>query len=494
MKKTILLLTFIIVLSVSVFADCPATGGTKSTFGDYCIHAFTSSGTFSVPDGISLSSTVLVVGGGGGGGRSINSAGAGGGGGGIVYKTNYIVSGSYTVTRGAGGARGTQNTAGSNGGDSRFGTLVAKGGGRGTGSSGGSGGGGRGSHTWRDTGGSATQPSQSSGGFGNAGGSGYMHQNMGARGGGGGGGAGGAGGNGASRAGGNGGNGRCYGTVFGTNFGSGGCFAGGGGGSNPPRATGDTTPLGTVGSGRHGGGNGRRCSGTCNGYDGQANTGSGGGGTSTGQGVENFGGGNGGSGIVLVRYLKTSIPRSITFNLEEDYNIVDNNNSILESGISLIDFMSYLRIRKNNIDVVEFQINNHVNLNGVTVEMEGPKTVVSGLSSAPGVTGTFNMYVERLSRSGWVYICPNVNTIDDLSEECADVVYLLCDGETYDGYSCSVEGSFYKISGLTGTGGGEGEGTFGDGEEVIPEFSTIGIILAVMIIGIFSMFIIKKKK
>jgi surface protein len=178
----------------------------------------------------------------------------------------------------------------------------------------------------------------------------------------------------------------------------------------------------------------------------------------------------------------------------EDYGI-----GVYDPIPKLIPSGNYTRysnpfIKKNGNKVVEFNINDDVNLSEVIVDMDGPQTVVSGLSDVNGVTGTFSIYVERMLGTDWVYICPNANSIEQIFEDCPDVFNLLCDGNTYGDYSCSVEGNFYKISGLTGTGGGEGEGTFGDGDGVIPEFSTIGVILAVMIIGIFSMFIIKKKK
>jgi len=147
--------------------------------------SFTSSGTFSVPSGVS-SVDVLVVAGGGGGGYE----GGGGGAGGLIYRPAFPVTpgGTVTVTIGDGGAGSPgpagQGGLGSNGQDSVFGTLTAKGGGYGGtknhpngttgrhGNSGGSGGG-----TGRDMtspGGGAEQPTQpgDSGtyGFGNPGG------------------------------------------------------------------------------------------------------------------------------------------------------------------------------------------------------------------------------------------------------------------------------------------------------------------------------------
>lgn len=84
-----------------------ATGGTVTTSGDYKIHKFTSSGTFSVTYGGTLSN-LYVVGGGGGGGlysESERTRNGGGGGGGYVAVTSKSIStGNYSIVIGAGGA------------------------------------------------------------------------------------------------------------------------------------------------------------------------------------------------------------------------------------------------------------------------------------------------------------------------------------------------------------------------------------------------------
>ena len=141
------------------------------------VTSFTSSGTFSVPSGLS-SVDVLVVAGGAGGAKSNGNGGGGGGAGGLIYRPGFAVTpgGTISVTVGDGGAATTDGSP--QGSDSVFGTLTAKGGGAGgqhgqAGNSGGSGGG-----AGRDSGqsgGTGTQPTQSgeSGnyGFGNPGGS-----------------------------------------------------------------------------------------------------------------------------------------------------------------------------------------------------------------------------------------------------------------------------------------------------------------------------------
>lgn len=93
----------------------PPTGGTITTVGNDRIHSFTANGTFVAPQAISNAS-ILVVGGGGGGG---SNGGGGGGGGGVTALTGQTIgAATYTVTRGAGGAgvaAGASGTGGTGG-------------------------------------------------------------------------------------------------------------------------------------------------------------------------------------------------------------------------------------------------------------------------------------------------------------------------------------------------------------------------------------------
>ena len=255
--------------------------------------SFTSSGTFSVPTGVTAVD-VLVVGGGGGGG---SDNGGGGGGGGLIYRPGFTVTpgGTITVTVGDGGApNGADNHPVVPGQNSVFGTLTAQGGGGGgtgtscQGAQGGSGGGGNGHGT--HPGGQAgqgtqdNQPGESGNyGFGNNGGSGAQPGGSGQpRLGGGGGGAGGDGRQGAQD--GIGGTGKSYTIADGTTSVG---YAGGGGagaGNNP-----STIPASS------GGGAGSGTSGA----NGTANRGGGaGGGGNTGPRP----GGTGGKGVVIVRF------------------------------------------------------------------------------------------------------------------------------------------------------------------------------------------------
>jgi len=117
---------------------CDGTGfysvGMSAAGGFSNMQVFTSSGTFTVPAGVTKVKVTVVGGGGGGAGDGFNAspiAGAGGGAGGHAIK---IISGltsgqTVTVTIGAGGAGGTQNA--SNGNTSSFGAYCSATGGAG---------------------------------------------------------------------------------------------------------------------------------------------------------------------------------------------------------------------------------------------------------------------------------------------------------------------------------------------------------------------------
>jgi hypothetical protein len=242
-----------------------ATGGTITTSGNYRIHTFTSSGTFIVNK--SMNVDVLIVAGGGGGG---GGSGGGGGAGGLSYNSAYAVSPrTYTIAVGSGGIGSPYQ--GSDGNPSAFGDLSTLGGGGGgtataAGNNGGSGGGGG---SWYQAGGSGTV------GQGYAGGSGGILQVA----------SGGGGGSGS---------------------------IGGNSPGNYPGAAGSGSQYNISGSSLWyaAGGTGAGWGTSNTGSAGTANTGNGGNGGNYGPGTY-YSGGNGGSGIVIVRYL-SSIDVTVT--------------------------------------------------------------------------------------------------------------------------------------------------------------------------------------
>jgi hypothetical protein len=263
-------------------------------------------GTLSARGILSFQVDYLVIAGGGGGGNYagfITNCGGGGGGAG-GYRTSYGTSGrnsaaespltvvegvSYTVTRGGGGAAYSQGSP------SVFASITSTGGGRGgrpnlneAGGTGGSAGGGGGANTVASRGaGTAAQGSDGGSGFVGAGNQGY---------GGGGGGASAAGQDGAIASLGNGGNGLAN-TITGSPV----TRAGGGGGGS--RNENDTTPggggSGGGGLGAYGASTGQLAT------SGAVNTGSGGGGGGgnyQGYNINRSIAGEGGSGVVILRY------------------------------------------------------------------------------------------------------------------------------------------------------------------------------------------------
>ena len=299
------------------------SGGTITTSGNFRIHSFTSSGTFTNTIA-NLSTEILIVAAGGGGGED---NGGGGGGGAVAVSTNPITmasTGSSTITVGAGGAGGAGGNQGGRLGNlsSINGLVPSPGGGYSIPIAYGGGGGmaSFGSGTVTSSHGSYNQDQANGGGGagvsdgasgvgngrpglahtvptyttsdGNTGGNGSANQGEPYASGGGAG----SGGNGVNFSGstnpnGTGGNGG-VGTAS-SITGSAVTYAGGGGGG--------VYGSNTIGTGTNGGGNGAQSG--SNGNAGSANTGGGGGGA--GRGASN--GGNGGSGLVVIRYNTTTI-------------------------------------------------------------------------------------------------------------------------------------------------------------------------------------------
>ena len=284
-----------------------ASGGTETTSGDYKIHTFNSSGTFTVSSvgnsagGGDEVSYMIIAGGGGGGTNNPSSSTGGGGGGGGGYREGKasgdpytasplnapagltVTAQAYPITVGAGGAGSSDP-----GGTSVFSTITSAGGGNGgsyqqgfNGADGGSGGGGA---YARGNGAGNTPPVSPP-----QGNSGGPSTSGGGRGAAGGGGAGGAGAGASGTTAGAGGSGVTS-SITASPVGRAGGGGGGGGCGSPPQATGGTASDG-------GGAGADNNNGT--GFAGTNNKGGGGGGAG---GTSAGSGGSGGSGIVVIRY------------------------------------------------------------------------------------------------------------------------------------------------------------------------------------------------
>ena len=255
----------------------------------YRAHIFTNSGMFAFPDA-PLNCEVLIVAGGGGSSGDLN--GGGGGAGGLIYTNLQLMAGNYSVVVGLGGT-GCLYTIGNNGSNSSFGLYTAIGGGAGGCGGGNTSGAANGGSGGGAEGGAVPYCTQFGTGVVSQGHNGGRGGNSGNNGSGGGGGAGAPGQDAYTGHAGKGGDGLAYDISGSMTY-----YAGGGGGGN-------WSGNGVGGAGGLGGGG---AGSTGHGGDGQPNTGGGGGGTERadrsngGYGPPYYCGGNGGSGIVIVRY------------------------------------------------------------------------------------------------------------------------------------------------------------------------------------------------
>jgi hypothetical protein len=309
-STTSILVAFVVIASF-LAALLPQTISPQPVQAATQVVVYNSSGTWTVPTGVTSVQVLVVAGGGGGGGAgTIYFDGGGGGAGGVVYNASYPVTPGevITVTVGAGGGGGSGDNRGANGGNSVFGNssyaplITATGGGgggggtcggQGVGADGGSGGGGAAPSAGCNAG--------STTGQGNNGGKGNGCCNDGAGGGGGYGGVGEAGKVDGNGYGGDGGNAYDFSSTFGTSGIPNYCvFAGGGGGGGQSSGS-----DGGAASGRVSGGTG--AVGANNGGNAVANTGGGGGGGAASWITGGKNGGSGAYGCIVIRYTTYTI-------------------------------------------------------------------------------------------------------------------------------------------------------------------------------------------
>ena len=153
--ETTTITTETVTINGNTISSYATNGGTKTTFGPYTIHSYTTVGSFTYTPPTSGTVEVLIVGGGGGGGPNI---GGGGGGGGVVYMpaVQVNVGQNYTIEVGDGGPSGTIGQP-----SKAFGAIAAGGGTSGSypnsdGTIGGSGGGAAANETRQNLGGGSS--------------------------------------------------------------------------------------------------------------------------------------------------------------------------------------------------------------------------------------------------------------------------------------------------------------------------------------------------
>jgi hypothetical protein len=301
--------------------------------------SFISTNTQTITIPVNCIVDILVVGGGGGGGTR---HGGGGGAGGLIYVQNYtLVSGSYFITVGNGGGSGAngQNSSIKFNNNDIFNAIGGGAGGSwdtGAGRTGGSGGGG-------GFGGAIGTTNQGNNGGTVSGSSTYKH--------GGGGGAGSAGISGTFTKCGNGGIGRQI-NITGLDV----WYAGGGGGGSHNSDNGSFPTNSSMRSegGLGGGGAGGVPTQISNGVNGQPNTGGGGGGASVPWGSGSVGG-NGGSGVVIIKFRISDfkVANQPVYNMTDQTNIGFTN--FLPEGTLMDDFRLYdFALNENEIKTLYY--------------------------------------------------------------------------------------------------------------------------------------------
>lgn len=117
----------------AVIGGEPVTGGTITILGDYIYHTFTTDGTFNA-GATGKTCDYLVIGGGGSGGgfRAFINENSGGGGGQCRHADGVLIIGAVPITIGLGGLYlgGSNPAVGSPGGDTVFGSIATAPGGR----------------------------------------------------------------------------------------------------------------------------------------------------------------------------------------------------------------------------------------------------------------------------------------------------------------------------------------------------------------------------
>lgn len=428
----------------------PVGDASNRTSNTPTVTQFTSTGTTSwtAPAGVDRVD-VLVVGGGGGGGSGLA---AGGGGGGVVYRAGYpVVPGaSYTVTVGGGGAGGANdsNSPGSNGGQSVFDSIVALGGGAGSMENGTNGGGGRG--TVASGGGVTTTGTptesiclQGTEGQGFRGGCGFQSSTYSYPQGSGGG----AGGP-ATLAKNNAGRKSEPGPGVANDItGSVKYYGGGGGGAGygDQTGTGQGGADGAIGGGGDGGTSGASSTNKRLASDGAANTGGGGGGGPEGVDVGNQAGGNGGSGIVILRYIRDS-------ESDDPNGQIRFNSSLRQFEITANNRTSQPNINKNivkdNSLIFYIDAKNFSGSGTQIQDLSGRDNNPIFAASGGSVNYTWNRDIGYwdIDTNTYIYKGGGVDGLDNLSESTGytkEVWFFNDSHSAYDGIMVFVDGDNY---------------------------------------------------
>jgi len=110
-----------------------------------------------------------------------------------------------------------------------------------------------------------------------------------------------------------------------------------------------------------------------------------------------------------------------------------------------------LQVRDGSNPLVEFTRSGSLNMSAFTIDSDTSRTVVD-FSEVTGTTGTHSLFIP--DNGGGVFICPDATSLGDVAVGCSNSVTIASCPGTSGVYSCTDEGSYFKITGLTGSGVG----------------------------------------
>ncbi len=139
------------------------------------------------------------------------------------------------------------------------------------------------------------------------------------------------------------------------------------------------------------------------------------------------------------------------------------NNTIFSSGLDQITGVNKVNFTKSNFTLISFDFNFSTDSSLDMSKIKINETFLSGVQgilisginlTSQGTTKT--VYINRTNAT-YNAVCvkdTEINSIDEMTADCSanDEIKLACDGIITNGYICTLEGTFNKISGLKNSG------------------------------------------
>jgi uncharacterized delta-60 repeat protein len=176
-------------------------------------------------------------------------------------------------------------------------------------------------------------------------------------------------------------------------------------------------------------------------------------------------------------------------NVPTDTTLTDENGDPITNPLSGTQTVR-LADTTLNLPVVEFSndfTSTDLDLTGVTIDT----SVADGKAVVHGLVGTHTVYVPKRAQDNTVIICPDATTLAEVVEGCSNQMTLSDADPNVD--IVNVNGQdFWRVSGLTGTGG---LSTFVAGATLTPTGnSNVTIVMASMLIVLISVLLMHASK